>query len=297
MDKGSLFCLAAALVWGFGLVGQSAGMDTMGPLSFSAVRLTLGAVSMLVLSLVLDALRKKREPAYKAGAAYHKAWKPALACAPFILATILLQQYGLQRTEVGKCAFITAFYIFLIPLVGLLVGKKLTGRMGLAVVLAVGGLYLITVSKGFGPINFGDVLSFLAAVCYTMYFHILDRYAAELDSLKFSMFQFLACGLACFLVAPIFEPGVICWANYVGGIVPILFTGIVSCAGGYTLQIAGLARTEPNKASLLMSAETVFSLFAGLLILGERLTGREYLGCAVMTAAIVLAVLPEKKPE
>ncbi len=294
MDKGSLFCLAAGLVWGFGLVGQSAGMDTMGPLSFSAVRLTLGAVSMLVLSLVLDALRKKREPAYRAGVEYKKAWKPALVCAPFILATILLQQYGLQHTEVGKCAFITAFYIFLIPLFGLFLGKKLTGRMGLAVVLAVGGLYLITMSKGFGQINFGDVLSFLAAVCYTMYFHILDRYAPELDSLKFSMFQFLACGLVCFPAAAIFETGDICWANYVGGIVPILFTGIVSCAGGYTLQIAGLARTEPNKASLLMSAETVFSLFAGLMILGERLTVKEYIGCAVMTAAIVLSVLPEK---
>ena len=68
---------------------------------------------------------------------------------------------------------------------------------------------------------------------------------------------------------------------------------------GYTLQIVAQKFTDPTIASLLMSLESVFAVLAGALLLNERMTGRELLGCVIMFAAIVMVQvpLPEKKKE
>ena len=49
---------------------------------------------------------------------------------------------------------------------------------------------------------------------------------------------------------------------------------------------------------MILSMESLFSVLAGWLILGQRLKGREILGCVLMAAAIVLAqtVKTEAKP-
>ena len=66
---------------------------------------------------------------------------------------------------------------------------------------------------------------------------------------------------------------------------------------GYTLQIIGQKNANPTIASLILSLESCFSVLAGWIILGERLSVREGMGCVLMFAAIILAQLPEKKKE
>ena len=52
--KGNAFLLMAALVWGFSLVAQKAGLNYLGPFTFTAIRCTLGGIVMLPLILFLD---------------------------------------------------------------------------------------------------------------------------------------------------------------------------------------------------------------------------------------------------
>ena len=59
ISKGNIFLILAAIVWGMGLVSQQAGMDYLGPLSFTAVRCTLGGLSMIPLVLVLQKSKAK----------------------------------------------------------------------------------------------------------------------------------------------------------------------------------------------------------------------------------------------
>ena len=63
---------------------------------------------------------------------------------------------------------------------------------------------------------------------------------------------------------------------------------------GYTLQIIGQKGMNPTVASLIMSMESVISVLAGWVLLGQALTARELFGCALMFAAIVLAQLPDR---
>ena len=70
---------------------------------------------------------------------------------------------------------------------------------------------------------------------------------------------------------------------------PILYAGVLSCGVGYTLQVIGQKGLDPTVASLILSLESVFSVLAGWLLLGQSLSGREIGGCVLMAAAIVLA--------
>lgn len=85
------------------------------------------------------------------------------------------------------------------------------------------------------------------------------------------------------------------WAGIQGAMGQILYVGILSSGVAYTLQIMAQKDSDPAVISLLLSLESVFAAISGAVILGDRLSGREYFGCAVMLAAVVLAQLPEKK--
>lgn len=75
---------------------------------------------------------------------------------------------------------------------------------------------------------------------------------------------------------------------------PILYAGIMSCGVAYTLQIVGQKNVNPTVASLILSLESCISVLAGWVILGQKLSAKELLGCVIMFAAIILAQLPEK---
>ncbi|MDO4472513.1 MAG: DMT family transporter [Bacillota bacterium] len=300
MKRGIIILLLTAAIWGFSLVAQKAGMDVLGPWSFTGIRCTLAGLSLLPLAVYLDKKRKREEPDYDAKADTVKVIRPAFLCFIFLEGTTMFQQIGLQWTGVGKGAFITAFYIFLTPLFGLFLKQKVSGRLWAAVVISMAGLFLITmtgpVSSGDMGINMGDFLMFMAAFAYAGYIHAVDR-AGAWNLAKLSGMQLLAIGLTSFVPAAILEPGDITWSNCVGSLIPILYSGIVSAAGGFTLQMVGQKYASPGVASIILSSETVFSLFAGWLFFNEILTPAEYAGCFVMVIAIALAVVPEKKNE
>lgn len=297
VKRGDLFVLAAAFIWGFCLTGQASGMDYMGPYSFSAVRLMLGAFSMIPLILVLDGRNRKLKPGFSAKKEWKGSLVPALICSPFFVLPIICQQVGLQYTGVGKCAFITTLYIFLVPLIGLFIGKKVPKKTWILVGIALVGMYLITLSSGIDNINKGDIICLGAAVTYSVQLVIVGKYGENdnVETIKFSTIQFFCASLTCWIIAAIAEPGQITWYSYSHSFIPIFVTGVISCAIGYTCQFIGVMEVEGSRASLILSSETVFSLIAGFLILHEVLKPMEYIGCLLMTVAIVINVWPEKK--
>ena len=70
---------------------------------------------------------------------------------------------------------------------------------------------------------------------------------------------------------------------------------MLSSGVAYTLQIIAQQRTNPTAASLLMSLESVFAMLAGWVLLGDKLSLTELVGCGLMFAAILLAQLPAPK--
>lgn len=213
-----------------------------------------------------------------------------LSCGIALCLATNFQQIGIQYTTVGKAGFITACYIVIVPVMGLLLGKKCSPMVAGAVVLSLGGLYLLCMAGGELAMNRGDLLMLVCALLFSAHIMIIDFFSPVVDGVKMSCIQFFVSavlsGAAMFLwEKPDMGQLLMAWA-------PVLYAGVLSCGVGYTLQIIGQKGMNPTVASLILSLESSISVLAGWVILGQRLTSRELWGCVLMFGAIILAQLP-----
>lgn len=250
---------------------------------------------MLPVVYLLDRKKEKRQELEKQSNNKKMTITGSLVCGCIMALLSVTQQYGLQYTSCGKAGFITALYILFTPLVGLFIGKRVSKRIWTAVGIALIGMYLMCMGKGDSGINLGDMLMLLAAIICTAHVYFIDYYVQTVNPVKLSSYQFIVAGLLCIVPTVFIETDTFTLENIRLCLVPLLYAGLVSGAVGYTFQMIGQKYTEPSKASLLLSSETVFSLLAGLVILHEVLQVREYIGCAIMLAAILIAQAPPKE--
>ena len=179
--------------------------------------------------------------------------------------------------------------------IGLFFGKKCSPLMALAVALSLAGLYLLCMTGGGGGINRGDLLVLVCAFLFSVHIMVIDYFSPMVDGVKMSCIQFFVSGIVSGIGMVLFEEP---QAEQIAAAwMPVLYAGVMSCGVAYTLQIVGQKNVNPTVASLLLSLESCFSVLAGWIILGERLSVREGMGCVLMFAAIILAQLPEKKKE
>jgi len=297
MKKGNMLLLLAAFVWGIGLVSQQTGMELLGPWSFTAIRCTLGGLSMVPLIVYIDRKRMKEEPGFSWKADTIHLIKPAILCGLMVDLCIIFQQYGLLYTTVSKGSFINGFYIFITPIICVFLHQEVKKKTWVSVVIAMAGLYLMTMAQGIDTVNIGDLVMLAAAMIWAVYIILTDNFVKNVNAIKLSCMQFIFLGLIDFLPAAIIEPGVITWQNCYGSMVSILYAGIVICGVGYTLQMLGQKTANASTASLILSSESIFSMLSGFIILGERLSASEYFGCGLMVIALVIAAFPEKSAE
>ena len=288
----SLLLFLAACIWGFAFVAQSVGMDYMGPLTFNCVRFLIGGTVLLPLIFVRMRGKEKEsrmdgaeiaDGGQKSGAGI--TLKGGICCGLAICFASVFQQLGIQYTTVGKAGFITTLYIILVPLFGLFMHKKIPGKVWIAAAAAAVGLYLLCITEGF-TVGKGDMLVFVCAVLFSVHILVIDYFSPKADGVALSCIQFYTAGVLCGAGALLTEQP--SWGQLVQGMAPVLYAGIMSCGVAYTLQIVGQKELEPTVASLILSMESVVSVLAGWLLLGQSLTGRELAGCVLVFAAVIL---------
>lgn len=286
--RGSLSLLGATVIWGSAFIAQSVGMDYIGPFTFQALRCGLAAAFLLVVVFLFD-LGKKDGKRFSERWKDPKLWKVGflIGCALFVAAS--LQQIGLQYTDAGKAGFITAMYIVLVPVCGLVVKKKPPLSAFVSVLIAVVGLYLLSCA-GVSKINQGDLYLMGCALAFAVQITLIDELAGELDGLRLNCIQSLVVSLFSipfmFLTeTPELDAILPCW-------LPICYAGILSSGVAYSLQIIGQKNMEPTPAALIMSLESVFALLCGWLLLHEQMTPLELTGCALVFGAVILSQIP-----
>lgn len=294
-----ILLLLAALIWGVAFVAQSVGMDYMGPFTFNGARFLMGSA---VLVPVILFRRKKADPAGGGQArtdrsgAKENAGKAALmggvCCGLALCPAALFQQFGILYTTVGKAGFITTLYIILVPLAGIFMKKTPSSRIWTGAALAAFGFYLLCIKEGFS-LSRGDALVFIGSVLFTVHILVIDHFSPKADGVELSCIQFLTAGVISSVLAFVFEkPELSALAE---GIIPLAYAGILSSGVAYTLQVIGQRDTDPAVASLLLSMESVFSVLAGWMLLGQALSARELMGCALVFGAVILVQLPTGK--
>lgn len=303
------FLFITALLWGFAFAAQRLGGKSLGSFSFNGIRFMIGSASLLPLLLWQkrrDAARKDRLRAGGAGgetsvprqerAGARTIVAAGAACGFVLFAGASLQQVGMVWTSAGKAAFLTGLYIILIPLAGLLSGKRPGRGLALGASLAFVGLYLLSVRGGF-TVSLGDGLEIVGALFWAAHILLLGYFSTRVNPLLLAFIQNAACGILSLTVAVFaegfdvatlaiaFSPGP------AGALVPILYSGIASIGIAYTLQIFGQKGVEPGPAALILSLESVFAALGGALILGETMDARALTGAALMLAGMLAAQL------
>ena len=286
--RGSLLLLLGSVIWGAAFVAQRVGMDHLGPFSFNGIRMLLAGIVMIPVAVVSERKHKKEagpSPELK------DQRRAGLLCGVMLFVASSLQQMGLVTTTAGKAGFITALYVVLVPVAAWLLFKKNPGRViWLGVALAVVALYLLCMPAGGGfTLQGGDLLVLGCAIAFTVQILCVDHYAPKVSGVKLARDEFLVTGVLSLGIAVFTET--ITWAGAREALIPILYAGLMSGALGYTLQIVGQRDTDPTVASLIMCLESVFATLTGALLLGEKMTARETVGCILMFVAVILAQL------
>lgn len=284
--RADLTLLLVAAIWGFAFVAQRLGMDHLGPFSFNGCRFLLGAVSLLPLLLVFRP---------KAGATDPKAmFRGSITAGILLFLGASLQQAGLLWTSAGNAGFITGLYIIIVPLMGLLLGHITRLNTWLGGLLAVVGLYFLTVDTNTGAsftINSGDLLVLGSAFFWAAHVVVIGRLASQLDNLRLAIIQFMICALLSFIVALIFEQDSLSLSNIVLAWQPIAYAGLLSVGVAYTLQVVAQRNAPASHAAIIMSLEAVFAALGGWWLLDEGFSNRALIGCTLMLAGMILSQL------
>lgn len=288
----NLVLVLIAAIWGTTFAFQREAAQVMDTFAFNTARFALGAVSLLP---VIAWSRR------------HRGWRPAAparttllwGAAPGVVlyTASALQQAGLATTTAGNASFITGLYIVLVPLLGVLLGQRTAARTWAGVALALVGLYLLSIGPGF-TIGTGDLLVLIGAAFWAIHILVIDRATNVADALEISAVQFAVCAALSGGTA-LARDGGAAFAGAGTAFVPILFAGLLSVGVAYTLQVVVQQWAQPAHTALILSLETVFGAVAGAILLGEVMSGRGYLGCALILAGILLSQLrmPSRRAE
>ncbi len=292
--SGVLMLTLCSLIWGTAFIAQSVGAEYLEPLTFNCARSVLATIFLFPCFLFFDKLARKKLSLWgtEDKATRKRLLRGGIICGLALTVASLFQQIGMTYTTVGKGGFITSLYIVIVPILGSLAFKsKVNILQWISVLIATVGMYFICINEAF-TINKGDMYILACAFCFSIHILCIESVIQGLDGVRLSFIQFAVCTIANGILMFVFESP--SWVNLSLAWESVAYAGIMSSGVAYTLQIVGQKHVSSVLASMLMSLESVFAMLSGWLLLNQVLTMREFWGCALVFAAIILAQLPPK---
>ena len=256
----------------------------MPPVGFVAARF---AISTLMLA-PLAAFETWRAPVRFDASA----WRLAIVIALTLFVGSVLQQIGLATTSVTNGGFLTACYVVLTPIaVWLLTGRLPRSIVAVACVTSTVGAWLLATGGGPAqPLSVGDGLILLSDVAWALGIALTPMFLARQPRpFTLAFLEYAVCGALAAGGAAAFEP--VRAADFVAGVVPLLYAGVISGGVAFTMQIVAQAYAPPAEAALILSLESVFAAIAGAILLAERLTVIATVGCALILASVLMVEL------
>lgn len=272
--------LITAVIWGLGFVAQVLGMNYLSPFAFIGARFLLGAASLMPLVVFF----------------YYRNWLlqsslRTVLIGSLVLGVILfaagsLQQVGIVYSNASNAGFITGLYMVLVPLIGLAFRHRPGLNAWLGTLLALVGLFLLSVKADFS-MGYGDTLLLIGAVGWALHILAIDHFASRAAPLLLALGQFIVCGVLAVGVSVVWETTT--WDQMRAATNVLIYAGVITVGVAYTLQVIAQERADPTHAAIILSLEAVFGAIGGYLFLQEQLTSRELWGCTLMLAGMLVS--------
>jgi drug/metabolite transporter (DMT)-like permease len=284
--KADLTLLLVSVIWGSAFVAQRVAGQMGSVYLFNGVRYLLAAVVVLPFALHVRRIASAYGGIYD-NSSHRKQHYQWMFVAGFVLfLASLLQQLGLVYTTAGNAGFITSLYVVFVPVLLFIVWREKFHWLSIFAVLLAGlGAFLLSTGGSF-EVRAGDALELLGALFWTTHVIILGKFASRYESMSFSVGQLVVCGLLNLGIGLFTEKSLPLNPPLLSAIAYTAFFSLGLC---YTLQIWAQRHTPPADAALILSLESVFAVLSGWLILDERLTVIQILGCLLIFVAVLLS--------
>lgn len=297
--KNAFILLLAAIIWGIAFVAQTTGGDAVGPYSFNCIRSFIGAAVLIPVIKFMDA-KKIGVGGPKTKEDKRHLLIGGVCCGICLASASIFQQLGLfLGTAAGKAGFLTTCYIIMVPILGLFLKKHCGWNIWIAVVITLFGLYLLCINDGF-LMQTSDIYVLLCSVLFSLQIMCVDHFVVKCDPVRLSQLQFLTAGIISmpFMIMLDIQHSMEGFKMWLPSLmsgdawIALLYAGVMSSGVAYTLQMVGQKGFNPTIASLIMSLESVFSVLAGWLLLGQKLSGKELFGCLLIFIAVIFSQIP-----
>jgi drug/metabolite transporter (DMT)-like permease len=272
----TLALVISTLFWGGSFVFNKLAFTEVPPVNFMFLRFTLATGIMALISL-------RRLPRINR-VIVRKGVIVGLALGIANLSFVL----GVNGTTVSRAGFLNNLFVLIIPLFGFLIWRERVDRWTMTgILLAIGGLWQLAGGSA-GGFNRGDILSTLTAFFIAAHIILVSRLLRDEDIYLVTLTQFAAVavlGAVLVVLSPVppFRIGVVSGAA-------LIYCAIFPTIICFTLQNSFQRYTTPTKAGLIYTLDPVWSMLGGMIILGERLSMREWRGCALILMAVVLPI-------
>ena len=290
---GIVALLTAAFFWGVSFSTQKVASAGMGPLSYNALRFSLGALFLFVCAAFRNLAAGRGLRVFRPETDVRKALLYPLPGGVMLFLGMTCQQTGLIYEDAGKGAFLSSIYIVFVALMGLFLHRRLTLPQWCGVGLSLLGLFLISAGGDGFSFQREDLWFLFCALFFAGDILWLDRFGHIADSIAYSAVRLLPTAVLSFPFALFTES--LTLAQIRALIFPILYGGLIASGLSYTLQVYGQKRLSPVLSSILMTFEAIFAALSSWLFLGEKMTAAELSGCGVMFAAALMVQTTGKK--
>ena len=269
-----LVLLLSTLIWGATFPATKAALEQITTLNFLFIRFLVGAGLALALVLMVSG-RLGFERDLLRRAAIATLW---------LFLGYITQTLGLESTTASNSAFITTFYVVLVPLFMLRFDWQTWSAAGLAV---MGLWFLINPSQS---INVGDLWTLACAAAFAAHIACLERYTREGDAWSLFVWQMIFVTVL-FGLTLLWEPKPLSGLGATRVLLTAFVVTGVLATGAFAVQIWVQQKLPAQKVALIFALEPVYAAWLAWYFLGEQLGLRGWIGSALVLTAVVLGSL------
>jgi drug/metabolite transporter (DMT)-like permease len=271
------------IVWGFNLASVKYLLDFVDPVTLTAFRILLAGVTVLILLASLGMLRLPKR----------SDWKYILLGA---LLNVVAHHYflskGLSVTSGTNAGLILGTGPMLTAVLVSLIMRHFPSRLQwLGVFIGFGGVATTVMVGGDAAtgLSRGDVLVFISILAQVFSYIVIAKAARSLDPRLLTGYMLVTGAIVLLVIALIEEPGEIAaFASVPTSFwVAFFFSAMIGTAVGHMLYNYSIGQAGPTKAAIFMNLNTLFSLIAASLILGETITSGHLIGLVLIVIGVL----------
>ena len=282
--KADLLLICCTLIWGATFVLVKDALANASVFVFLALRFLLATVVLFL--MYGRELRRAGASGLRAGA--------IIGCCMF--GGYAFQTAGLELTTPSKAAFITGFFVVLVPVLLALFGsRRVPLWVWFGALLAFAGLYFLAVPpSGLAALNRGDLLILACAFMFALHVISIGHYTIRYSAGALTLIQVAVTTLFTILCLPLFavigaEQPRLFWTP--GLVLAVIATGIFATALAFSVQVWAQQYTSANHAAIIFTLEPVFAGLTSFAFYHERLSARSLGGAALILGGILIAEL------